>query len=132
MRRNSPSFGRLLRRAEFTAAAKGARLHREAFGLQARRRPDAPDDAPRYGITVTKKTAPHAVDRNRMRRRLREALRLGAALSGSPGHDYVIVGREPLLRLPFDALRDALAAAVADVTKRAPRRPQSAGRPKAE
>lgn len=121
MPRNAPSYGRLLRRAEFLATAKGARLNRDAFGLQARRRTDDDGRPPRFGLTVTKKTAPRAVDRNRMRRRLREALRLGAALSAAPGHDYVIVGRLPLLVTPFEDMRRALATGLADVSRRRPR-----------
>ena len=112
------SFERLRRRAEFVAAGKGARVNRDAFGLQTKRRAEQPDSPPRFGLTVTKKVAPHAVDRNRIRRRLREALRLGAALSGVAGHDYVIVGRQPLLTMPFGDLRLALAEGLEAVTRR--------------
>ncbi len=115
------SFETIRRRADFVAAAKGARWNASAFGLQMRQRAEADAACPRFGVTVTKKTAPHAVERNRMRRRVREALRLGAALGGSPGHDYVIVARREILSLPFSALRDQLAAAVEGLSKRKPR-----------
>ena len=119
----SISFDRLRRRAEFVAAGKGVRMNTDAFGLQTRRRAGAaPESQPRFGITVTKKVAPHAVDRNRIRRRLREALRLGAALSGAAGHDYVIVGRQPLLTMRFDDLQTALAQGLDAVTRRGARR----------
>lgn len=116
------SFERLRRRAEFVAAGKGARLNTDAFGLQTRRRAEEAAGAPRFGITITKKVAPRAVDRNRIRRRLREALRLGAALSGACGHDYVIVGRQMLLTLPFEDLRVTLADGLEAVTRRGARR----------
>lgn len=127
MRRDAPSapaaFERLRRRAEFVATGKGARLNADAFGLQTRRHSDRSAEAPpRFGITVTKKVAPRAVHRNRIRRRLREALRLGAALSGAGGHDYVIVGRQMLLTLPFEDLRIALADGLEAVTRRGARR----------
>jgi ribonuclease P protein component len=108
--------GRLLRRADFVAASRGARWNCEAFGLQMRRRPEASgSEPPRFGITVTKKTAAGAVERNRIRRRLREALRLGAALPAQVAHDYVVVGRRPVLGLSFEDLRSRLAAGVAAV-----------------
>ena len=63
----------------------------------------ADDAAPRVGFTVTKKTG-NAVKRNRIRRRLREALRVHAAGDMAPGNDYVIVGREDVLAAPFGQL----------------------------
>ena len=61
---------RLKRRADFLAARDGARAPAGAFFVQARDRHDAA--GPRVGFTVTKKTG-SAVERNRIRRRLREA-----------------------------------------------------------
>jgi ribonuclease P protein component len=61
---------------------------------------------PRFGLTVTKKVA-NAVGRNRIRRRLREALRTGgaaagvAALGARAGQDYVIIARREALNAPF-------------------------------
>lgn len=106
---------RLKKRKDFLAAARGARRHAPAFVLQVAPRPDeAPQAAPaRFGLTVTKKTAPSAVRRNRIRRRLREALRQGAALSATPGCDYVFVAREKALDLPFARLMSEMSAALA-------------------
>lgn len=55
---------------------------------------------PRVGFTVTKKVG-NAVMRNRIRRRLREAVRNHAAGDMQPGHDYVIVARQELIGAPF-------------------------------
>lgn len=104
---------RLTRRADFLAAQSGARRRTRYFTLQVRERPDS-DGPPRFGLTVTKKTAPLSVRRNRIRRRLREALRQGAALSAPPGCDYVFVARLEALSAPFSQLKRAIAAALAE------------------
>ena len=106
---------RLKKRKEFLAAARGARRHAAAFVLQVHERArDEADAGPaRFGLTVTKKTVPSAVRRNRIRRRLREALRLGAALSAPPGRDYVFVARESAIDLPFARLMSDMSAALA-------------------
>lgn len=57
----------------------------------------------RFGFTVTKKVG-NAVERNRIRRRLREVVRLAAGTRTRAGHDYVLVGRRAALKLPFDRL----------------------------
>lgn len=62
-----------------------------------------PEIPPRCGFTVTKKHG-NAVERNRMRRRLKEAVRLSAGFAMEPGHDYVIVARRDLLNAPFERL----------------------------
>lgn len=107
-----PAPGRLKKRAEFLAVAKGRRQHQRGFVLQARPREDLQDGpvadpvalAPRFGFTVTKKTG-NSVIRNRIRRRLREIVRLHAAEDARPRMDYVLVGRIEGLTTGFDALR---------------------------
>ncbi len=119
---------RLKKRKDFLAAARGSRRHASAFTLQVGARPDGEIDAPaRFGLTVTKKTFASAVRRNRIRRRLREALRQGAALSAEPGRDYVFVARESALDLPFARLMSDMSAALAaPVRERRPKaRPPS-------
>jgi len=92
---------RLRRRAEFLAVAAGARVPASAFVLQARRRDDA--GPARVGYTVSKKVGT-AVERNRVRRRLKEAVRRSASQHMRCGHDYVIVGRRTALTLDFERL----------------------------
>ncbi|HMN71093.1 MAG TPA: ribonuclease P protein component [Rhodoblastus sp.] len=120
---------RLRKRKDFLAAARGSRRHASAFVLQVGNpAPGASEDAPaRFGLTVTKKTVPSAVRRNRIRRRLREALRLGAALSAQPGRDYVFVAREAAIDLPFARLMSDMSAALsAPARERRPKaRPSS-------
>ena len=65
------------------------------------------ESAPRVGFTVTKKHG-NAVERNRMRRRLKEAVRLSAGFAMKPGHDYVVVARRELLTAPFERLTKGL------------------------
>lgn len=113
---------RLKKRAEFVEVAKGARLHRSAFSLQARLQHAACSGA-RIGFTVTKKTG-NAVERNRIRRRLKAAvadIQTSATLNsgtscdagatiGAP-IDYVLIGRRQALSLPYDALCEDLRTA---------------------
>ena len=90
---------RLRHRADFLAAASGAKAPASAFVLQARNRED--EGPARVGFTVSRKVGT-AVERNRVRRRLREIARRSAALY--PGHDYVLVGRRAALGFPFGRL----------------------------
>jgi len=89
---------RLRRRSDFRAAAGGVRASASTFVLQARRRADA--GVARVGFTVSKQVG-NAVERNRVRRRLREIVRLTAEGALRPGYDYVLVGRRAALALPF-------------------------------
>lgn len=91
---------RLRQRADFLAAATGAKAPSTAFVLQALKRRD--DGPVRIGFTVSKKVG-NAVERNRVRRRLREIMRL-APLGMRPGHDYVLIGRRAALVQPFDRI----------------------------
>ncbi|WP_395665147.1 ribonuclease P protein component [Methylocella sp.] len=128
---------RLKKRADFLRAAKGGRRHAKAFTLQAADRAalaganpagaksemgaeeagakgESAPEPPRFGFTVTKKTG-GAVERNRIRRRLKEALRLAAPLPARAGRDYVVIARIEALTQPFLDLQADLIRAVAGV-----------------
>src|SRR4029079_11061240 len=100
---------RLKQRADFLAAAAGITAPGAALVLQARARGDAAP--PRFGFTVSKKVG-NAVERKRVRRRLREVVRLSAALPGEAGHDYVLIGRRAALAIPFERIAAEFAGAL--------------------
>ena len=88
---------------DFLAAAAGAKISATAFVLQARKRTD--DGPVRFGFTVSKKVG-NAVERNRVRRRLREIVRLSTTDRMRSGHDYVLIGRRAALKVPFARIAD--------------------------
>ena len=103
---------RLRQRSDFLAAAAGSRAPVSGFVLQAlNRREDGPV---RVGFTVSKKVG-NSVERNRVRRRLREMVRLSAGSGLRPGHDYVLIGRRAALNLPFDRLVEDFSRALGRV-----------------
>lgn len=139
-RPGSRTFARLKKRSEFLAVAKGARIHESVFTVQAIRRsgdetsPLAP--ASRFGLTVTKKTG-NSVERNRIRRRLREVLRLSSiiqnnSLSDRAAHDYVIVARREALSRGFSDLARDLARAIERIDKRLASRNEAPRGPRRE
>jgi ribonuclease P protein component len=99
------SPGRLLTRAEFLAVRRGEKRRGRLFLVEVLDRGDG--GIARVGYTVTKKVG-NAVVRNRVRRRLKEAVRTHAADDMAPGSDYVIVGREDVLSVPFGMLKAEL------------------------
>jgi ribonuclease P protein component len=122
---------RLRQRADFVAAATGAKAPTAAFVLQARKRGDS--GPIRVGFTVTKKVG-SAVERNRVRRRLKAVVSRSAGGRMRPGHDYVLVGRRAALELPFDrlveefngAMRRLETTAARDLARRSAARPTQA------
>jgi ribonuclease P protein component len=110
----TPGVTTLKMRAEFLRVRKGARWAGPAFVLEAKERhspgADAPGgEGPRFGFTVTRQIG-KAVERNRIRRRLKAAVRGISADHARDDFDYVLIARKP-------ALTSAFAAIVADLVK---------------
>ena len=100
-------------RRDFLAAARARRAGSPSLTLQARARGDAAP--PRTGYTCSRKLG-GAVQRNRAKRRLREAARLALAPEARPGWDYVLIGRPGATAArDFQALLSDLRAALAKV-----------------
>jgi ribonuclease P protein component len=106
----------LKRRSEFLRLRGGRRWSSPAFVIEMRARegssgPIADSTTPpRFGFTATKKLG-NAVTRNRIRRRLKEAVRIVAPGRARDGCDYVLIAREAAASRPFAALeRDLIAA----------------------
>ena len=97
----------LKKRAEFLRVrAAGRRWAAAGLVLQMRARND--EGPMRVGYTVSKKVG-NAVERNRVRRRLRAAVR--DSLGPRPGRDYVVIGRRAALSRRWEALVGDLKAA---------------------
>lgn len=96
------TVGRLKNRPQFLAVRNGEKRKGGLFLLEVLDRKE-PDTEARVGFTVTKKHG-NAVERNRMRRRLKEAVRVHAGFAMQPGHDYVIVARRDCLTASFKEL----------------------------
>lgn len=104
------SFERLRKRIEFQRVRGGPKFGTKGFLLQGYRR--GSEDKPcgteaRLGFIITRKLG-GAVARNRIRRRLREALRTTSGLAIEPGCDYVLIGRRAALDMTFADLQSDL------------------------
>ena len=105
---------RLKTRADFLRAQRGVRRSMPGLTLEACATPE-PAARPgrfRVGFTASRKIG-GAVQRNRAKRRLREAARAVLPLSGRERTDYVLVARPATLDRPFDGLLKDLASALA-------------------
>jgi len=100
---------RLRKRPDFLACAQAPACARGAVLVQARPRDTEP--LVRAGFTATKRIG-GAVERNRAKRRLREAARLLLPELGSPGFDYVFIARGGVVTRPWDRLLDDMKSAL--------------------
>ena len=116
-----PAWTRLRRRADFQRAARGRRANAESFALQARPRAAAEggEAGPRVGFTVTRKIG-GAVERNRIRRRLKAALAAASEIAPNADSDYVLVARRPALTRRFAALIADVERAFAQIGRARP------------
>jgi len=101
---------RLKKRSEFLACAQAPSCAKGAVVVQARLRGD---DSPvvRVGFTATKRIG-GAVERNRAKRRMREAARRVLPELGRPGFDYVIIARGGTIGRPWVRLLDDVKSAL--------------------
>jgi ribonuclease P protein component len=112
----TPRAGRvetLKRRSEFLRTRKGTRAATPCFVLEAKHREDdvelAATEGPRFGFTVSKAVG-KAVERNRIKRRLKAAVRDVVCDHARRDFDYVLIARRAALDVRFAAL-------VADLVK---------------
>lgn len=107
----------LKKRSEFQRVRGGAKWSGRGFLAEGRDRPITETHAGvRFGFTVSKKVG-IAVERNRIRRRLKEALRLMPVGSAPTTMDIVIVARRAALDMEFAALANDLQTALKRLQK---------------
>jgi ribonuclease P protein component len=89
-----------------------------AFVLEAKGRSDGEQSdseaSPRFGFTVTRKIG-KAVERNRIKRRLKAAVRSAVAAHADGNFDYVLIARRPALTTEFATLTADLVKALGRV-----------------
>ncbi|HEV7383611.1 MAG TPA: ribonuclease P protein component [Phenylobacterium sp.] len=100
---------RLKKRPDFLACAQAAHCARGAVVIQARLRDQEP--LVRAGFTATRRIG-GAVERNRAKRRMREAARLLLPGLASPGFDYVFIARGGVTTRPWPRLLDDVKSAL--------------------
>ena len=72
----------------------------------------------RVGFTVSKKIAKSAVVRNKLRRQMREIVRLSPDLQQNyPSHDLILIARSDALERPFNQLTTDFAYLLAHLHK---------------
>jgi ribonuclease P protein component len=100
-------------RKDFLSVRKGSRWSTRAFVLEGRQRMAAGPGPvqPRFGFTVARAVG-GAVERNRIRRRLKAAIRHVQVAHARYDFDYVIVARRGVLEAKFEELVGELAKAL--------------------
>lgn len=97
------TIGRLKKRADFLRLNQAqTKWITPSFVLQVDK--DISEDQQNFGVTVTKKTASKAVDRNRIKRRLRHLATQYLPELAKNSCDYVFIGREAALNLPYQQM----------------------------
>lgn len=116
-----PVIERMRKRPQFLACAQAPSCARGAVVVQALRRGDG-SAVVHAGFTATKRIG-GAVDRNRAKRRLREAARLLLPQFAEPGFDYVFIARGGAPRRPWPRLLDDIKSALIRLAPESDRRP---------
>jgi ribonuclease P protein component len=104
-----PKIARIQKRADFLACAQGPHCARGAVLVQARARDESA--LVRVGFTATRRIG-GAVQRNRAKRRLREAVRQILPDLAHPGFDYVFIARGGVTTRPWPRLLDDVKSAL--------------------
>lgn len=124
-----PGLTSLKKRGDFLRVRGGARCATKAFVLEAKARVRGPgpqeEGCPRFGFTVTKGLG-KAVERNRIKRRLRAAAMDVYRQHAHPAFDYVVIARSPALDVKFAELVGDFAKALKRVHKMPQRSPPGA------
>lgn len=105
--------------SDFRHVRGGKRWSSASFLIETKPRPTEGGgcDAPRFGFTVTRKLG-NAVIRNRIRRRLKEAIRTTDPTLVRAGHDYVVVARASALNQSFASLKQDIEKALLGLHRR--------------
>src|SRR3954468_23715700 len=106
----APAIQKLTKRSEFLACARAPSCAKGAIVVQALSREDR-DGPIRIGFTATKRIG-GAVERNRAKRRMREAARAMLPEYAAPGVDYVLIARGGVLTRPWARLLDDVKTAL--------------------
>ncbi|OLL39567.1 ribonuclease P protein component [Bartonella henselae] len=111
---------RIRKRADFLAVRTGEKRRGPLFLLEVKSREQTAEResslVARVGFTVTRRNG-NAVKRNRIKRRLREAVRVGLTNDMEAGTDYVIVAHPDALHAPFTSLVNELSRRIKPKTK---------------
>lgn len=98
-----PLKNRLKKKKEFDKVFKEGVAQKGQFVLL--KSVDNDLNYPRFGIVVSKKVSNRAVDRNKIKRRLREAVR---AFLPEKGRDYVIVSFPQIMRADYKEIEEQI------------------------
>jgi len=106
----------LRKRKDFIAIRAGRRQHSPSFVLQIRERGEdnLSAEGVRIGYTVTKKTG-NAVERNRIKRRMRAAVHQIMQIYARRAHDYVLIGKRAALNTEFETMVGELGSSLSRV-----------------
>ena len=102
-------IGRLKKRSDFLWVQEQSRKNDQKWVsktaiLQIAPNTDKYDDGVRYGLTVSKRVDKKAVNRNRIKRRLRAVLDDLLVDYADQGLDIVVIGRPLTLRAPLEEI----------------------------
>lgn len=116
----APRIVSLKKRPEYLRVA-ASRIRRAEPGLvvQMARGGEGDADVIRAGLTVSAR-AGGAVERNRIKRRLRQVMREVLPEHGRPGFAYVVIGRRAALKRPYPLLQKDLQSALDALHKQKP------------